>query len=112
MSDSHDELTAKWNEIRGARVGDWCETKDSGFHRFGRDLGESLELADPSSSAGFLLNSDGVVTWSGSLFARPAIPKSSLVGLPERMSGAMRYREPGARKVQHFSTPCRVFKET
>jgi len=84
----------------------------SQFSPFGRDLGESLDLVEPSSSAGFLLSSDGVVTWPGSLLARPAIPKSSLVELSERMSGAMRYRDPDARKVQHFTTPCRVFKET
>ena len=28
MSNTHDEQIATWNQQRGPRVGDWCETKD------------------------------------------------------------------------------------
>ena len=35
MSNTHDEQIARWNQQRGPRVGDWCETKDGGLHRIG-----------------------------------------------------------------------------
>jgi hypothetical protein len=35
MSNTHDEQIATWNQQRGPRVGDWCETKDGGLHRIG-----------------------------------------------------------------------------
>ena len=38
----------KFDQHLGPCVGDWYEMKDGGRRRFGRDLGESLQLAaDP-----------------------------------------------------------------
>ena len=36
MSNTHDEQIARWNQQRGPRVGDWCETKDAHLAREGR----------------------------------------------------------------------------
>ena len=38
----HDEQIARWNQQRGPRVGDWCETKDGGLHRIGGVRGEEF----------------------------------------------------------------------
>src|SRR5262249_24226712 len=48
MSNTHDEQIAKWNQQRGPRVGDWCETKDCGLHRIGGARGGRIRLASPS----------------------------------------------------------------
>ena len=57
---------AKWNQIRGARVGDWYEMKGGRRHRFGKDLGEGLKLAAETLGDLFSLNDDGVAYLRGS----------------------------------------------
>jgi hypothetical protein len=94
---------AKWNQIRGPRVGDWYEMKDGRRHRFGKDLGEGLKLAAETSGNLFSLNDDGVATYAGLLLTRPAIQKSSLAGQKQSK------REDGWFGVHR--TGCRVFKE-
>jgi hypothetical protein len=54
----HDEQIARWNQQRGPRVGDWCETKDGGLHRIGGVRGGRIRLASPSGR--FSLGSEGV----------------------------------------------------
>ena len=58
MSNTHDEQIARWNQQRGPRVGDWCETKDGGLHRIGGVRGGRIRLASPSGR--FSLGSEGV----------------------------------------------------
>jgi len=41
----HDEQIARWNQQRGPRVGDWCETKDGSLHRIGGVRGGKIRLA-------------------------------------------------------------------
>jgi hypothetical protein len=94
---------AKWNQIRGARVGDWYEMKGGRRHRFGKDLGEGLKLAAETLGDLFSLNDDGVATYAGLLLTRPAIRKSSLAGQEQSK------REDGWFGVHR--TGCRVFKE-
>lgn len=100
MSNTHDEQIARWNQQRGPRVGDWCETKDGGLHRIGGVRGGRIRLASPSGR--FSLGSEGV-TYFGIFIAHPAIPTSSLLKQPER--------KPGAIHQPHFTVDCRVFKE-
>jgi hypothetical protein len=94
---------AKWNQIRGARVGDWYEMKGGRRHRFGKDLGEGLKLAAETLGDLFSLNDDGVATYAGLLLTRPAIRKSSLAGQEQSK------REDGWFGVHR--TGCRVFEE-
>ena len=95
----HDEQIARWNQQRGPRVGDWCETKDGGLHRIGGVRGGRIRLASPSGR--FSLGSEGV-TYFGIFVDHPAIPTSSLLKQPER--------KPGAIHQPHFTVDCRVFK--
>jgi len=97
---SHDEQIARWNQQRGPRVGDWCETKDGGLHRIGGVRGGRIRLASPSGR--FSLGPEGV-TYFGIFIDYPAIPTSSLLKQPER--------KPGAIHQPHFTVDCRVFKE-
>ena len=76
----HDEQIARWNQQRGPRVGDWCETKDGGLHRIGGVRGGRIRLASPSGR--FSLGSEGV-TYFGIFIDHPAIPSSSLLKQPE-----------------------------
>jgi hypothetical protein len=80
----HDEQIARWNQQRGPRVGDWCETKDGGLHRSVR--GGRIRLASPSGR--FSLGSEGV-TYFGIFIDHPAVPTSSLLKQPERKPGAI-----------------------
>jgi hypothetical protein len=100
MSNTHDEQIATWNQQRGPRVGDWCETKDGGLHRIGGVRGGRIRLASPSGR--FSLGPEGV-TYFGIFIDHPAIPTSSLLKQPER--------KPGAIHQPHFTVDCRVFKE-
>jgi hypothetical protein len=100
-----DEPIAKWNENAGPRVGDWCILKSGAQYRFGRDLGDSFQLADQSGI--FALGSDGTVTYSGAILDYPSIQKSSLAQQSERTMGSLQH---GANSA-HSMTPCRVFKE-
>ena len=81
----HDEQIARWNQQRGPRVGDWCETKDGGLHRIGGVRGGRIRLASPSGR--FSLGPEGV-TYFGIFVDHPAIPTSSLLKQPERKPGA------------------------
>ena len=96
----HDEQIARWNQQRGPRVGDWCETKDGSLHRIGGVRGGKIRPASPSGR--FSLGSEGV-TYFGIFVDHPAIPTSSLLKQPER--------KPGAIHQPHFTVDCRVFKE-
>src|SRR5215470_12684223 len=49
----------KLDQHVGPCVGDWYEMKDGGRRRFGRDLGESLQLAADPSGRCFFLDADG-----------------------------------------------------
>ena len=94
---------AKWNQIRGPRVGDWYEMKGGRRHRFGKDLGEGLKLAAETLGDLFSLNYDGVATYAGLLLTRPAIQKSSLAGQKQSK------REDGW--FGKHRAGCRVYKE-
>jgi hypothetical protein len=99
MSNTQDEQIARWNQQRGPRVGDWCETKDGGLHRIGGVRGGKIRLASPSGR--FSLGSEGV-TYFGIFIDHPAIPTSSLL-----KAGAQARCNPPAT----FHLDCRVFKE-
>jgi hypothetical protein len=103
MSESQFEAgRVKFDQHLGACVGDWYEMKDGGRRRFGRDLGESLQLAADPSGRYFTLGADGNATYNGPLLDR-IIQKSSLgKPLEQRRRGSFN-------NVQ--STNCRVFKE-
>ena len=76
--------------------------KDGGRRRFGRDLGESLQLAADPSGRCFSLDADGNATYNGPLLDQ-VIRRSSLgKSLEQRRRGSFN-------NVQ--STNCRVFKE-
>jgi hypothetical protein len=101
MFDTHDARIARWNQTPGPRVGDWCETKNRGWHRIGAVRGVNIRLAGPTGR--FALGADGV-TYSGLLLDHSALPISSLV----RQPGS----KPGPIDQPHYFTPeCRVFKE-
>jgi len=100
MPNSHDVKIARWNQQRGPRVGDWCETKDGGLRRIAAVSGGKIRLASPSGR--FSLGSEGV-TYFGIFVDHPAIPTSSLLQQPER--------KPGAIHQPRFTVDCRVFKE-
>ena len=91
----------KWNQKAGPRVGDWCETKDSGLHRIGA-VEAAIRLA--AQSGRFSLDTSEGVTYSGLFVDYPAIQKSSLVRLSQSKSGTIHR--------PHMNLPCRVFKET
>jgi hypothetical protein len=92
----------KFDQHLGPCVGDWYEMKDGGRRRFGRDLGESLQLAADPSGGCFSLGADGNATYNGPLLDQ-IIQKSSLgKPLEQRRRGSFN-------NVQ--STNCRVFKE-
>ena len=97
---SHDEQIARWNQQRGPRVGDWCETKDGGLHRIVGIRAAGIRLASPSGR--FSLGSEGV-TYSGIFLEYPAIQPSSL----EQQPG----RKPSAIHQPHLTVQCRIFKE-
>jgi hypothetical protein len=101
----------KWEQNPGPCVGDWYVMKNGRRHRFGRDLGESLKLADTSSGRKFCLNPDGVVTYWAGLLDYPAIQKLPLEGkaLSKRERGAVWWHQDPP-SVQR-SVMCRVFKE-
>jgi len=91
----------KWNQKAGPRVGDWCETKDSGLHRIGA-VEAAIRLA--AQSGRFSLDTSEGVTYSGLFVDYPAIQKSSLVRQSQSKSGTIH--------GPHMNLPCRVFKET
>jgi hypothetical protein len=68
MSESQFEAgRVKFDQRLGPCVGDWYEMKDGGRRRFGRDLGESLQLAADPSGRCFSLDADGNATYNGPL---------------------------------------------
>ena len=91
----------KWNQKAGPRVGDWCETKDSGLHRIGA-VEAAIRLA--AQSGRFSLDTSEGVTYSGLFVDYPAIQKSSLVRQSQSKAGTI--HQP------RMNLPCRVFKET
>jgi len=103
MSESQFEAgRVKFDQHLGPCVGDWYEMKNGGRRRFGRDLGESLQLAADPSGRCFSLDADGNATYNGPLLDL-VIQKSSLgKPLEQRRRGSFN-------NVQ--STNCRVFKE-
>ena len=88
MSESQFEAgRVKFDQHLGPCVGDWYEMNDGCRRRFGRDLGESLQLAADPSGRYISLGADG-----------------------NAMGKALEQRRRGSfNNVQ--STNCRVFKE-
>jgi hypothetical protein len=103
MSESQFEAgRVKFDQHLGPCVGDWYEMNDGCRRRFGRDLGESLQLAADPSGRYISFGADGNATYNGPLLDR-IIQKSSLgKPLEQRRRGSFN-------NVQ--STNCRVFKE-
>jgi hypothetical protein len=97
-----DAARVKWDEIHGPRVGDWYQMKDGSEYRFGRDLGEGLQLAADTSGSGFFLDAEGIATYGGPLLSEVIIQKSSL-GKP------LHEKERGF--FNQGSAYCRVFEE-
>src|SRR5258708_259284 len=98
----------KFDQHLGPCVGDWYEMKDSGRCRFGRDLGESLQLAADPSGRCFSLDADGNATYNGALLDQ-VIQRSSL-GKPleqRRRIGpwSERVMMGRARRVRRLLTP-------
>jgi len=89
MSESQFEAgRVKFDQHLGPCVGDWYEMNDGCRRRFGRDLGESLQLAADPSGRYISLGADGNATYNGPLLDR-IIQKSSL-GKPLDHDGAVR----------------------
>lgn len=106
---------AVWNQIEGARVGDWVLMLDRTERRFTYDWGSELQTTckGPAAADASFYFYGSCMSFSGSLDR--AIPRAGLVDTGELRNGSawfFHHNQSGAHRGVYFTVPCRVFRQT